>query len=178
LTPINARYNYWGFNETYAIDGRIHDHQDDYRLLEVDFQPFHLTNDTLLDGKCPPAWNLVDDTFYVYVGAPMDFHEARDFCSVSLVRVFFDGNSTLGCFIFCDFLFQSVNASMPYMMVSYNTLYQFLKHQEERYMFFDAVWVQNLNRINTCTAFVRNTIEEDDCQHLHAFICEMGKIFE
>ncbi|XP_065210133.1 protein bark beetle-like [Planococcus citri] len=148
LAPVNARYNYWGFNETYAVGGRIHDHQDDFRLLEVDFLPFHLTNDTLLDVKCPPAWNLVGDTCYMYIGAPMTFYEARDFCS-------------------------SVNASMPYVMVSYHTLYQFLKHQEERYMFFDAVWVQNLNRINTCTAFVRNTIEEDDCQHLHAFICEM-----
>lgn len=90
LTPINARYNYWGFNETYAVGGRIHDHQDDYRLLEVDFQPFHLTNDTLLDVKCPPAWNLVGDTCYMYVGAPMAFHDARDFCSVSYIRSFYE----------------------------------------------------------------------------------------
>ena len=83
-TSVDARYNYWGFNETYAVGGRIHDHQDDFRLMEVNFQPYHMANTSLLDGKCPPAWNLVGDTCYIYVGAPMGFFEARDFCAVRI----------------------------------------------------------------------------------------------
>ena len=34
-TPINAKYNYWGYNETYAVAGRIKDLHDEDGLLEV-----------------------------------------------------------------------------------------------------------------------------------------------
>lgn len=83
-TKIDAAYNYWGFNTTLAVSGRIRDQSDDPRLLEVTYQPYYETNATLLNGKCPPGWELIGDTCYVYIGAPMTFMEAREFCYVRL----------------------------------------------------------------------------------------------
>ena len=61
-TPINAKYNYWGYNETYAVAGRIKDLHDEDGLLEVDFTPFQMNNRTLMSGKCHPGWQLVGNT--------------------------------------------------------------------------------------------------------------------
>lgn len=85
-TRIDAVYNYWGFNTTLAVSGRIRDLSDDPRLLEVQYTPFYMNNATILDGKCPPGWNLVGDTCYMYIGAPMTFYEARAFCQVIKLR--------------------------------------------------------------------------------------------
>lgn len=98
-TPIDARYNYWGYNETWAVGGRIHDHSDDLRLLQVNYQPYHMANTSLLDDKCPPAWNLVGDTCYIYIGAPMSFYDAREFCIVSLFLILFA--ICVPCFVTC-----------------------------------------------------------------------------
>lgn len=81
-TRIDASHNYWGYNESYAVSGRIKDRSDNPDLLEVEFKPFHLNNKTILNGKCPPSWDLVGDTCYMYVGAPMTYREAREFCIV------------------------------------------------------------------------------------------------
>lgn len=88
-TPIDARHNYWGYNETLAVSGRIRDRSDQIELLEVNYLPYQMNNLSILDVKCPPGWNLVGDTCYIYVGAPMTFYEARDFCRVSCVFFFF-----------------------------------------------------------------------------------------
>lgn len=87
-TPVNAKSNYWGINYTAAVMGRIRDRNDYENLLEVEFSPFLMNNQSLLDGKCPPAWNLVGDTCYIFVGAPMAFYEAREFCRVSTFSVY------------------------------------------------------------------------------------------
>lgn len=79
---INARYNYWGFNTTLAVSGRIRDLSDDPTLLEVDYVPFYMNNETILEKKCPPGWSFIGDTCYMYIGAPMTFHQARAFCQV------------------------------------------------------------------------------------------------
>lgn len=81
-TPIDAKHNWWGYNESLAVLGRIKDRADDPDLLEVDFRPYHMNNRTVLSGKCPPGWALVGDTCYIYIGAPMTFHDARNFCRV------------------------------------------------------------------------------------------------
>jgi hypothetical protein len=83
-TPIDAKHNWWGYNETLAVMGRICDHSDDPDLLEVDFRPFHMNNRSILSGKCPPGWSQVGDTCYIYIGAPMRFEDARSFCRVSV----------------------------------------------------------------------------------------------
>lgn len=83
-TKIDAANNYWGVNTTLAVRGRIKDQSDDYRLLEVKYEPFYMNNKTILNGKCPPGWDLVGETCYMYVGAPMTFWQAKAFCQVRL----------------------------------------------------------------------------------------------
>lgn len=64
-----------------------------------------MNNLTILDGsKCPPGWTLVFDTCYMYVGAPMTFHEAKDFC-------------------------RSDNASLPFVRDDTAELMIYLQHQ-------------------------------------------------
>lgn len=81
-SSIDAKHNWWGFNETLAVSGRIRDRSDESDLLEVDFQPFLHSNKSILDDKCPPGWKLFTDTCFIYIGAPMTFQEARAFCEV------------------------------------------------------------------------------------------------
>uniref|UniRef100_A0A1V1FT29 Putative CTL17 isoform B n=1 Tax=Reticulitermes speratus TaxID=60591 RepID=A0A1V1FT29_9NEOP len=147
-TPIDAKHNWWGYNETLAVTGRICDHSDDLDLLEVDFRPFHLNNRSVLSGKCPPGWSQVGDTCYIYIGAPMVFEEARSFC-------------------------RSVNASMPYVMSNYLVLYHFLRRQQQNYQYYDRVWVQHIDMINRCTVFTYQRVEVDNCQRLSPFLCEI-----
>lgn len=82
-TKIDAANNYWGINTTLAVRGRIRDQSDDPRLLEVVYEPFYMNNKTILNGKCPPGWDLAGETCYMYIGAPMTFWEAKAFCQVS-----------------------------------------------------------------------------------------------
>lgn len=145
---IDARHNWWGYNETLAVAGRIKDRGDSPELLQVDYQPFHMNNESVLNGKCPPAWDLVGDTCYIYIGAPMDFFSAREFC-------------------------KSVNASMPFIMGNYLELWQFLRKQQIQYDYSDRAWVQQLDRVDQCTTFTYQSIEIDYCNQLSPFICEI-----
>lgn len=81
------------------------DKYDNPQLLEVQIQPFYMNNETILDGKCPPGWTQVFDTCYMYVGSPMSFREAREFC-------------------------RSDNASMPFIRTdSHYSLWKYLESQ-------------------------------------------------
>ncbi|XP_018046380.1 PREDICTED: protein bark beetle [Atta colombica] len=145
---IDARHNWWGYNETLAVAGRIRDREDSFELLQVDYQPFHMNNKSILSGKCPPAWDLVGDTCYILIGAPMDFFSARDFC-------------------------RSANASMPFIMGDYLELWKFARKQQERFDYSERVWVQQLERVDQCTMFTYQTIEIDHCAQPSLFICEI-----
>nr|CAD7425800.1 unnamed protein product [Timema monikensis] len=145
---IDAKHNWWGYNETLAVTGRIRDRFDSPELLEVDYQPFYMNNQSILSGKCPPGWIQVGDTCYIYIGAPMTFEDARVFC-------------------------RSVNASMPYVMSNYLTLYHFLRKQQQGFQYYDRVWVQHLDLINRCTVFAYQTVEVDHCLRLNPFLCEI-----
>ncbi|XP_066146694.1 protein bark beetle [Euwallacea fornicatus] len=149
-TKIDAAYNYWGFNTTSAVRGRIKDQTDDPRLLEVTYEPYYMNNKSLLNDKCPPGWELVGETCYMYVGAPMTFWEARKFC-------------------------QADNASMPYLLgnVNYIPLYEFLRRQYQWFLYTDRVWVQHIDQINQCTIFAFQSVEVDDCNRRSPFICEI-----
>lgn len=86
-TRIDAKHNYWSYNESIAVSGRIRDQSDNPLFLEVDYRPFYMNNLTILDGgKCPPGWDAVADTCYMYVGAPMTYEDARRFCLVSFLH--------------------------------------------------------------------------------------------
>ncbi|XP_058792901.1 protein bark beetle isoform X2 [Phymastichus coffea] len=145
---VDARHNYWGYNETLAVAGRIRDRGDSPELLQVEFTPYHMNNVSVLGGKCPPAWNLVGDTCYIYIGAPMDFYSARDFC-------------------------RAANASMPFIMGDYIELWKFLRKQQERFDYSERVWIQQLDRIDQCTMFTYQTIEVDVCGQPNPFVCEI-----
>ncbi|XP_071445359.1 protein bark beetle [Hetaerina americana] len=152
-SAIDAKHNWWGYNGSITVGGRIKDRRDEAHLLEVDYEPFHMNNLTLLGGKCPPGWNPVGDTCYIYVGVPMNFTEAREFC-------------------------RSDNASMPYVMSNYVAVYHFLREQQERFSYYDKVWVQNIDMINRCTVFGYQNVMEDQCERLYPFICEQDpKVF-
>lgn len=147
-TKIDARHNYWNYNETLAVGGRIRDRSDDPLLLEVDYKPFHMNNLTVLDVKCPPGWSLLIDTCYMYVGAPMSFHEARDFC-------------------------RSDNASLPFVQGDATQLWHFLQRQMQHRRYPEKVWVQHLNYLEQCTSFIYHGVEVDNCDERHGFICEI-----
>uniref|UniRef100_A0A1A9WLV8 SRCR domain-containing protein n=1 Tax=Glossina brevipalpis TaxID=37001 RepID=A0A1A9WLV8_9MUSC len=95
---IDARHNYWSYNNSISVQSRIKDKSDDPLLLEVQAVPFQMNNQSILDGKCPPGWSLVHDTCFIYVGVPMTFFEAKAFC-------------------------RSENSSMPFVRTDSSTLY-------------------------------------------------------
>lgn len=147
-TKIDARHNYWSYNETLAVSSRIRDRFDDPQLLEVSFLPLHMNNLTVLDGKCPPGWTLLIDTCYMYVGAPMSFREARDFC-------------------------RSDNASLPFISGDANALWMFIEQQSRYLRNYERVWVQDANYIDRCTSFLYQSVEVEECHNRHAFLCEI-----
>lgn len=117
-------------------------------LLEVLAVPFQMNNATILDGKCPPGWTLVQDTCFIYVGAPMTFFEARDFC-------------------------RSENSTMPFIRTDSTTLWKYLQSQMRHLKYPNKVWIQDYNHIERCTSFVFGEIEVEDCARERGFICEM-----
>ncbi|XP_030383875.1 protein bark beetle [Scaptodrosophila lebanonensis] len=147
-SKIDARHNYWSYNNTISVQSRIRDKSDDPMLLEVQAMPFQMNNETILDGKCPPGWGLVKDTCFIYVGAPMTFHEARDFC-------------------------RSENSTMPFIRTDSTTLWKYLQSQMRHLKYPEKVWIQDYNHIERCTSFVFGEIELEDCRKERGFICEM-----
>lgn len=121
---------------------------DDPLLLEVNYTPFQLNNKTILDDKCPPGWSLILDTCYMYVGAPMTFFEAREFC-------------------------RSDNATMPFIRGSTDILWLYLQRQMVHLRYPDRVWIQDLSHLEQCTSFLYRTVEIDDCNSKRGFICEI-----
>ncbi|XP_055636056.1 protein bark beetle isoform X2 [Toxorhynchites rutilus septentrionalis] len=147
-TKIDAKLNYWSYNETLAVGSRIRDRFDDPQLLEVQYLPLHMNNLTVLDGKCPPGWTLLIDTCYMYVGVPMSFHEARAFC-------------------------RSDNASLPFIHGDVSALWFYLEQQSRYLRFAEKVWVQDPNYIDRCTSFIYRNVEIEECHQRHAFLCEI-----
>ncbi|XP_062547876.1 protein bark beetle isoform X1 [Armigeres subalbatus] len=147
-TKIDATLNYWSYNGTLAVGSRIRDRFDDPQLLEVQYLPLHMNNQTVLNGKCPPGWTLLIDTCYMYVGAPMSFREARDFC-------------------------RSDNASLPFIHGDYNALWFFLEQQSRYLRSAEKVWIQHPNYIDQCTSFIYRNVEIEECYERHAFLCEI-----
>ncbi|PZC85077.1 hypothetical protein B5X24_HaOG202841 [Helicoverpa armigera] len=148
-TRIDAKHNFWSYNETLAVAGRIRDQSDNPMLLEVDYRPFYMNNQTVLGGgKCPPGWDAVAGTCYMYVGAPMTYEEARLFCL-------------------------SDNASMPYVTGNYAALYEFINRQNQWFQYGDRVWVNHIDYVTQCTSFAFSNVEITDCNQKNAFICEI-----
>lgn len=108
-----------------------------------------MNNKTVLDGKCPPGWTQVIDTCYIYIGAPMTFSEARDFC-------------------------RSDNATLPFIRLGdRHQLWQYLIRQMVHFRGIDAVWIQDINFIEQCTSFIYDDVRIDRCDYKRPFICEI-----
>lgn len=108
-----------------------------------------MNNKTVLDGKCPPGWTQVIDTCYIYIGAPMTFSEARDFC-------------------------RSDNASLPFIRLGdRHLLWNYLLRQMVHFRGIDAVWIQDINFIEQCTSFIYDDVRVDSCDYKRPFICEI-----
>ncbi|KAG7306290.1 hypothetical protein JYU34_008890 [Plutella xylostella] len=151
-TRIDAKHNFWSYNESLAVAGRIRDQSDNPMLLEVDHRPYYMNNHTVLGGgKCPPGWDSVSGTCYMYIGAPMTYDEARQFCL-------------------------SDNASMPYVSGNYAALYDFIQKQNQWFQNGDRVWVNHIDYVTQCTSFAFSNIEITDCNEKNAFICEIDPI--
>ncbi|XP_019892680.2 protein bark beetle isoform X1 [Musca domestica] len=147
-SKIDARHNYWSYNNTLSVQSRIKDKSDDPMLLEVLAVPFQMNNQTILDGKCPPGWSQVSDTCFMYVGVPMTFHEAKEFC-------------------------RSENSSMPFIRTDSTTLWIYLQSQMRHLKYPEKVWVQDFNYIDRCTSFAYMEITVEECNKELGFICEV-----
>ncbi|CAG0893659.1 unnamed protein product [Cyprideis torosa] len=146
-TPVDAKYNYWGYNNSLVVQGRIRDKSDEEALLSVDFTPFLMNNESLLSGACPPRHQLIGDTCYMYIGAPMTFQEARDFC-------------------------KSDNSSMPYVTKGISEIYRFIRDQEPDFRRYDMVWVQHYDVLDECAVLMDYRIQQANCDYKLPFICE------
>ncbi|XP_050714917.1 protein bark beetle-like isoform X5 [Eriocheir sinensis] len=146
-TPIDARSNWWGFNTSVAVSGRIHDKTDDETLLHVDYSNWKKNNFSLLQG-CEPGYTLIGDSCYLYIGAPVTHQEAKEFC-------------------------RRDNASLPFLQKWYWEVQHWLKDQQPEYLWeSDMVWVQHLDVIRGCAAFVYRQVRSVDCNLKLPFICE------
>ncbi|XP_068203842.1 protein bark beetle-like [Palaemon carinicauda] len=146
-TPIDARNNWWGFNTSVAVSGRIHDKLDDHTLLSVDYSEWKLSNHSLLQG-CEPGYTRIGGACYLYLGAPVRYEEAKAFCKRD-------------------------NASLPFLQKSYYEVQNWLLEQQPEYRWeYDMVWVQHLDVVDGCAAFVYRQVRSVDCDLNLPFICE------
>ena len=48
---VDATMNWWGYGTDVFVSGRVMERRDDDYLIGVRYEPFHETNDTILDGE-------------------------------------------------------------------------------------------------------------------------------
>ncbi|XP_013781367.1 protein bark beetle-like [Limulus polyphemus] len=148
-SPIVAINNWWGFNKSSAVASRIKDSKDLEDLLEIQFEPFHMTNSSVLSGKCAGGWQVIKDTCFLYVGGTMTYSEARDFCQLN-------------------------NASMPFEKQNRRQLQEFIRSQQ---LYFEwdihRVWVQAIDiPISQCAVLYREKVYSHPCDDSLPFLCE------
>ncbi|XP_076314291.1 LOW QUALITY PROTEIN: protein bark beetle-like [Tachypleus tridentatus] len=148
-SPVVAINNWWGFNKSSAIESRIKDSKDLEDLLEIQFEPFHMTNSSVLSGKCAGGWQVIKDTCFLYVGGPMTYSEARNFCQLS-------------------------NASMPFEKQNRRQLQGFIRRQQRHFEWdIHKVWVQAIDiPISKCAVLYRGKIYSHPCDDSLPFLCE------
>lgn len=149
MKAIEAAENWWGYNKSTAVVGKMRDFRDVPELLRIHYDPYIEDNRTVLSGKCDPGWTLVGDTCYLYMGVPMNFSEAKSFCKKD-------------------------NASLPYLMSNYYGVMEFLQSQQKGFDYYSRVWVQHLDMIGQCVVFINRRVERSPCDLLLPFLCEAG----
>lgn len=146
---INAKQNWWGFNTTSAIQGRIRDRVQHEELIKVDFDPFIMSNRSVLSGLCAGGWRKVGDACLVYVGARMTYDEAKGFC-------------------------ERERATLPLIKGNHDELTEFVRAEDPEYDFlFDKIWLRSFEMSHTaCTALNNYRIRNYECSDRYAFLCE------
>ncbi|XP_054714634.1 protein bark beetle-like [Uloborus diversus] len=146
---IDAKMNWWGFNGTAAISGRIKDYSDFEELLEVEYYPYLHDNSSVLSGKCAGGWKKIGDTCFLYVGGVMTYAEAKRFCELD-------------------------NASMPYVKTKHDELMEFVKERQYYYQHYsDRFWIQSLDiPPRECAVLVNRKVVRRSCTEYFPFLCE------
>jgi len=150
---INAKHNWWGFNTTSAIQGRIRDRLQHEELLKVDFVPFLETNRSVLSGVCTGGWQKVGNACLVYIGSRMTYQEAKDFCDRE-------------------------RATLPLLKGWFATenyeFTDFIQAQEREYdPRVDRIWVRSFDvALDVCPALNDHRRKSYNCQDRYSFLCE------
>lgn len=149
FATINAKHNWWGFNSTPAIQGRIRDRIQHDELIKVDFAPFLDTNTSVLSGVCAGGWQRVGEACLVYVGTRMTYQEARDFCDRE-------------------------RATLPLLRGNHYEFSDFVETQERQFdSRVDRIWVRSFDvSRDACPAINDYRTKNYDCQDKYAFLCE------
>ena len=150
---INAKHNWWGFNTTSAIQGRIRDRTQHEELIKVDSTPFLETNRSVLSGVCAGGWQRVGDACLVYVGTGMTYQEARDFCDRE-------------------------RATLPLLRGNHYEFTDFILSKDRD---FDSkvgrIWVRSFEvSRDACPALNDYRTKNFDCQDRYAFLCEKDPV--
>lgn len=147
---VQAPYNWWGFNETSAVEARIRDSHDYYHLIPVNFKPIYTGNWSVLSGSCFGGYEKIADTCFVYAGGRMKYHAARQFC-------------------------EKDNSSMPFVRAANQaelTRYVYLQrpdYNRRRH----PVWVQSFDvPIGSCSVLIDGYVQVHDCNDELPFLCE------
>lgn len=150
---IDAQMNWWGFNSTSAIQGRIRDRLQHQELLKVDFIPFLDTNVSVLSGICAGGWQKVGEACLVYVGSRMTYQEAKDFCDKE-------------------------RATLPLLRGNHYDFSDFIKSQERDYdTKIDRIWVRSFDvSRDACPALNDYRTKNYDCQNKYSFLCEKDPV--
>ncbi|KAL3873370.1 hypothetical protein ACJMK2_036499 [Sinanodonta woodiana] len=148
-TPIDATGNWWGSPVLGYISGKIWDRVDNVSLVGVDFNPYKIDNQSMIDGKCAPGWHLDSDRCYRYMGAALPYYEADSFCRLN--------NGFLA-------EIKDRQAFIAYLLRLTQNVYDPARR----------VWVYGEVTSGRCSAFEKNyVVEEYDCYNvMHPFICE------
>lgn len=146
---IDAKSNWWGFNTSTAIQGRIRDRVQHEELIRVDFQPYLISNKSVLSDICTGGWEKVGQSCLVFVGARMNYQEARDFCDKE-------------------------RATLPLLRGNHYEISDFVKSRQIDFdEQIDRIWVRSFDvSRDACPAMNYYRTKNYDCQDRYAFICE------
>lgn len=146
---IDAELNWWGFNSSSAIQGRIRDRLQHEELLKVDFTPFLVTNSSVLSGVCSGGWKKVEEACLVYIGIRMTYQEAKEFCDRE-------------------------RGTLPLLRGNHYEFSDFIKSQERDYdTRIDRIWVRSFDvSHDACPALNDYRTKNYDCQNKYSFLCE------
>ncbi len=105
----------------------------------------------MLSGKCQPGWTLLGDTCFMYLGGPMTYRQAVDFCAKD-------------------------NATLPTItnFYQYHVLTHYLEQQQEDWRYYDMVWINDLDNAD-CNVFVDSTVKSISCDFMLPALCEMDE---